>query len=380
MLNYPIPQSDSVATEKLTQIFNKTTNSYKYLWFLSLLNCIDFKNTRSFTIEEIIFEMLKISWYPINYYRLSFGVQDKIIDRIRQCQSVLRLNQKSSGEEILNSLRIHRADPEILQIVETLSKYVPYRLLTPWFSHELEGLPDVQKNSVIEKLAAEKFQFRSVSAMYKFDGRGGIEVECNWYDYLKKNSEILRGFTLWNFVKYLERLNPNVPSIAEKLFEPKARNLNLVRSFWRQYFECKAPEPVYCIYSGEPIDKDDISLDHYIPWGFVTHDLIWNICPTIHVVNSSKNDSLPDHTKYLDKFTQLQYEAFSALGPTQQSIKVMEQYCILFNDSLVNIRKLTPKEFIKVLANTIQSLDSIASNLGFSAGWCFRGQNETKEI
>lgn len=213
--------SGSVPTEKLTQIFNKTTTSYKYLWFLSILNFIDDGDTRQLKIDELIFEMLKISWYPVNYYRFSFGVQDKICEKVQQCQHILNLDPKSKGEEILTSLKENRSSPEISSIVDSLKKYAPYRLLTPWFVDELKNLPDAQKNSAIEKLAAKRFSLGETKSLYKFDGQEGIEIDPNWFDYLKRNSEVLRGFTLWNFMKHLQKLNPDVPGITEKLFEKR---------------------------------------------------------------------------------------------------------------------------------------------------------------
>ncbi|MFO7585650.1 MAG: HNH endonuclease domain-containing protein [Anaerolineales bacterium] len=44
--------------------------------------------------------------------------------------------------------------------------------------------------------------------------------------------------------------------------------------------------------------KGAYSLDHFLPWRYVAHDLLWNILPASKSVNSSKSDSLPHLPRY----------------------------------------------------------------------------------
>ena len=46
-------------------------------------------------------------------------------------------------------------------------------------------------------------------------------------------------------------------------------------------------------YTGEILTKDNISVDHVIPWSFMYSDDIWNLVITSRPVNSAKSNSIP---------------------------------------------------------------------------------------
>lgn len=47
-----------------------------------------------------------------------------------------------------------------------------------------------------------------------------------------------------------------------------------------------------CFYCGEPIEKNDIHVDHVLPRQFIQHDEIWNLVLSHSICNLHKNDSL----------------------------------------------------------------------------------------
>ncbi len=370
-MNYTLPDSNKVSVDKLCQLFDSTTNSYKFLWFLAMLTKVRFNQRKVFTFEELILEMMKFAWYPLNYFKLSFGTADKVLDSIKAGLNAMKLSGNISSADIEEGLLKNSELPVVKNLIKNLSRYVPYRLLTPWFSPQLRGIPDQRKNDQIVKYACEYFDEEINSPLYKITGNNQIEISERWCNYLNENHEILKSFCLWNFVKYLEKLNPNVPSITEKLFEPKARDLKQAREYWCSVLDNSPAKALRCIYTDNPVTRSTLSLDHYIPWSFVTHDLIWNISPTLAYINSSKNDSLPDHDRYIDKFVDLQYYAFSSVLNVNSRLKTLEDFSILFNDSNKNILQNGPDAFKRRLKGTLLSLHEIASNLGFSAGWFY---------
>lgn len=126
---------------------------------------------------------------------------------------------------------------------------------------------------------------------------------------------------------------------------------------------------VYCIYSGEPLHRADYSIDHFLPWRFVAHDLLWNLAPTTRSVNSAKSDCIPD-IAYLDRFAQLQHEAVQVVSQTPKKERLLEDYVLLFRlsslDELKNMSFLAFRDRLhEILAPQIQ----IAANMGFSIGW-----------
>lgn len=106
----------------------------------------------------------------------------------------------------------------------------------------------------------------------------------------------------------MQKNNRNVPNLVNKLFAPEKRNsLTNQANYWRFILE---KQPIKCIYSGQILNKNSISIDHYLPWSFVAHDHLWNLIPTMNNINSSKSNNIPS-SQYLVKFIQLQHQGLT---------------------------------------------------------------------
>jgi hypothetical protein len=196
-----------------------------------------------------------------------------------------------------------------------------------------------------------------------------IEIQKEWFEYLQEHLYILTGFCFWHLLNYLQKNNPNVPNIAGKLFEPIERDLRQARVFWQLAFDHLGS--IRCIYSDQTMRKDTFSLDHFLPWRFVTHDLLWNIVPTPKNINSMKNDNLPDVDKYFDRFAQLQYEAF-VVALNLRKTKLIEDYILLFRNYNFSEATIYPfEQFRQTLYDTILPQIQIAKNMGFTSAWSY---------
>jgi 5-methylcytosine-specific restriction endonuclease McrA len=91
---------------------------------------------------------------------------------------------------------------------------------------------------------------------------------------------------------YLQKHNPNVPDIPNKLIKPPRRNSLLnQRRFWNRVFDHTGP--LECIYTQKKLIDGNFAVEHFVPYAFVSHDLIWNLIPADPSFNSRKNDRLP---------------------------------------------------------------------------------------
>ena len=82
-----LPISESLDISALSRLFDKTTNSYKYIFLLSLLDIINrrrFSPSQSISFQELIIEMLANAWYPYSFCKLSFGNRDMIPSQIEK--------------------------------------------------------------------------------------------------------------------------------------------------------------------------------------------------------------------------------------------------------------------------------------------------------
>jgi len=129
--NHNLPPSSKVNITTLAQIFNNTTNSYKYVYFLSLLDIIkrkNFNSSLSISFQEIIVEMLANAWYPHKYFKLSFGTQDQIANKLDTFKLEITepiLKFRDTDKKIL---RATINNQNLDDIVIFISRYVPYRL------------------------------------------------------------------------------------------------------------------------------------------------------------------------------------------------------------------------------------------------------------
>jgi hypothetical protein len=149
-----------------------------------------------------------------------------------------------------------------------------------------------------------------------------------------------------------------VPDIPNKLIKSAVRN-NLTRQriqFWDLVFAELGS--VKCIYTGQKLTIGNYAVEHFIPYNFVSHDLIWNLIPADKSFNSSKSDKLPPLEKYFNPFFALQKSAVEIVSKKSPKNRFLDDYLTIFPDIEKNFSKEKFREII-------QPLITIASNNGF---------------
>ena len=295
-----------------------------------------------------------------NYFKLSFGKQDsfKLIDNFVTERMVI--DNGPTAPNLINQLRSGLSGPDLTKLydrVSNLLRFVPYRFIRPFFAQEIRGIPDHQINARLVELA----NYSSI-APYRFIG-DHIELTQDWFTYLKQHQAILRGFTQWHLVRFLQKHNPTVIGLTEKLEKPRNRVLTTASKFWKAYLTTNPT--LTCIYSGQLITEANLSLDHFLPWSYVAHDQLWNIIPTPKAINSRKNDWLPSMELYFNAYAWLQYQGFQ-FHALNGNHKLLEDYYLFFAQSLDSLRDQTFDWFRERLERQIVPHVQTAQNLGFS--------------
>lgn len=361
-----LPESLELDVPALSRLFEETTNSYKFVFFISLL---DILRRRHFvggpvSFRDMTVEMLANSWYPHTYFKLSFGPQDKIT-------SLLDTLKLEIGEPVLKftdtDKRLLRSTIGGQNLNDSLMRYVPYRLLRPFFELELKGVKDYEFNKKIAQLARNLFERRRPPYWIDTESKQILPHDA-WIEYLRRYYSIVRGWASWHWLEYMQRRNQNVPAVSAKLFPPLERApLVEQTSYWKSVLKHGSFE---CIYSGAVISDKKISLDHYLPWSYVAHDHLWNLVPTLPEVNSAKSNNLPAGI-YFDKFVSLHYRA---LVISQRHLS--EQKWERLVEPFVSDLKFCSRRDLLILEKlrdayrlTLLPLLELASNLGFSPGW-----------
>jgi len=371
-----LPKSDRVNVSLLSQIFDNTTTSYKYLYFLSLLDIIrrrQFDTLSPISFQEIVVEMLANAWYPHNYFKLSFGTQDQIANKLESLALEITepiLKYRDTDKKLLRkAIQAQAVD----DIVTFISRYVPFRLIRPFFDRETKGLVDAKVNQVIVNLS--RHQFDVIKPLYHFDFEyvkdcKGIILHQDWVEYFAENYLVVRGWALWEWLNYMQLRNPTVPNVVNKIFMPQQRD-SLVQQtkYWKIILE---HQDIECIYSQVKLDKEKLSLDHYLPWSFVAHDQLWNLIPTSPSVNSAKSNNIPSQ-HYFDDFVKLQHlglnVSYQYLSKNQW-LKYTEFYVAELRvsqaDELLRLEVLK-----KAYESTIIPLISLATIQGFTPNWIY---------
>ncbi|HIK06157.1 MAG TPA: hypothetical protein IGS40_15810 [Trichormus sp. M33_DOE_039] len=373
---YDLPICDSLNISVLAGLFDSTTNSYKYLYFLSLLDILkrkNFDNLSTIYFREIIVEMLANAWYTHNYFKLSFGKQDQIANKLNAIDIEITEPILKFRDTDKKLLRTAINNQNLDDIVISINRYVSYRLIRPFFAQETRGLKDYDVNPTIINLANN--QFDTKKPLYSFDAEdqkncNAIILHPDWIQYLEENYIIVRGWASWEWLNYMQQRNPSTPNVVNKLFMPQERDsLGNQTKYWKTILEHRE---IKCIYSKIKLNKNEISLDHYLPWSFVAHDQLWNLIPTTKSVNSSKSNNLPSET-YFREFVSLQHLGLITYKQNVSQTKWLndiESFVAELKvdqpDDLLNLEIL-----INVYTKTIQPLISLATLQGFSPNWVY---------
>lgn len=351
-----LPDSEILSIRKFNACFENITNSYKFYWLLAILEELNEGNLK-IANSDLALRMISLAWYPLDYFKLSFGKQDSFIKLSEIISSAMGIDQRPNAQTLFKQLSNY-PDPLVVSSLKKelldLLRWVKHRFIRPFFSEQLNGLSDSMVNVEIERLANLNPGF----APYHFQSEY-IVVDEKWANYLITHQYILRGFTNWHLLRFLQKHNPNAIGLSEKLSAPISRNLIAAKSYWTGFMEYL---PVECIYTGEVLVKENISLDHFIPWSYIAHDQIWNIIPTTRVVNSAKGNALPNLRGTFESFCHLQYSAMVFHLKQIKSNHLEDFHSLLKTEDLT---KVTYTQFRTRLFQEISTHHRLASNMGF---------------
>jgi hypothetical protein len=356
MAEFQLPIFQNLPVQILGQCFKNVSNSYKFYWFLAILDHVSESDESYISLDEMSLRMLSAAWYPLDYYKLSFGKQDGFKDLALTISDYIEVDNSLKAPSLLQQLENNLPEAISLKLKHKikvgLKRWVTYRFLSPFFESHLKGIRDQQANDIISKLSnAKEFTHHSPYQIQK----AGILLNESWITYFKMNQNVLRGFIKWYLVRFLQKNNPNVIGLEK----PIQRDLKVAKQFWVDYLTNKE---VKCIYSEKVLSPNVISLDHFIPWSYIAHNQLWNIVPTIANVNSAKGNMLPSLSHYLEKLCDIQHQAYHH-HLLRNNYKLLDDFATLFK--LDHFREIPIDLFKEKLMPEIANHHRIAANLGF---------------
>ena len=357
-----IPYSEKLNTASLARIFDNKSESYKLFWFKAILHEVGLgKNKLSF--QELVERMIVDAWYMVSEYKLNLGPADTLE------KTVLYISEKESfkpteKEDVLISYLHNSEDKELRNYMKVLCLNVPYRLQAP-----LIPAPDpklwYRTRAMADYINAQD------GIMYVIEHRGAMDsriiIDDNWMEYLVSNLGILTGWADYNLITYLQRRNPTVPGLSNKIYPPQERKLTAATNYWKHLINtCDVKD----IYTGETLTSKDLSIDHFVPWSYVASDELWNLIPTTKSVNSSKSNNLPDWDKYFRRLAKAEFEAYLTVGSDTKAERLFEK-CAKENLNSDDVKYRlykqgqTEQHFTNQLEKLLLPIYESARNMGF---------------
>lgn len=364
-----LPYSEELSIEYLGRIFDNTIECYKFFWFKAIVDRVT-KGHTELSYEELVDEMIADAWYMVTEYHLNLGPKDTlegVVNLIKEKYPLLKSCEKKS--QIIELLR-NTDDKDINKKKRTLTYNVPYRLQAPFMPSIKGDSWNVSESSLITRINHED------RVMYYFTALNGLSTKIliydDWAKYINENQEIIKGWLEYNMILYLQKRNPSVPGIADKLFPPQERKLEKIKKYWKMILNL---EQVNDIYGEKPLSEKDLSIDHFVPWSYVAHDEMWNLSPTTKSINSSKSNNLPDWETYFNRLAAQEYQSYEAIWkyvPIHKEFdKCSKEY---INSDEVRYRVyregLKFPEFSEELKSVILPVYQSAKNCGFQS-WVY---------
>ena len=362
-----LPYDEKLNIGYLSRLFDNTSNCYKFFWFQAILNKLSESNNR-FSYDELVNEMIADAWYMVTEYHLNLGPiggTDNLEKAVKYIGETKHFAATEKRNVIISYLETCE-DKKLIKYKKELIKMVPYRLQAPFME---ERITEREFNS--PRQAALKIN-QQKRLLYYYEGfqqlSTVIRINEDWISYLLKNKEILLGWMQINLIHYLQRRNPSVPGIADKISIPPTRKIDRVREYWKLIIDIK-PE-IRDIYGHIKLVDEKISVDHFVPWQYVAHDELWNLHPTTRSINSSKSNGLADWEKYFKPLYELEYISYSL---AKENEKVAKEFSKVADYHLNNdeVRRtlycdgLSESEFGERLHNVIYPVYKAAMNNGF---------------
>ena len=349
-----IKEHNILSTNRIGKIFENTSATYKYFWFLSIMQIHAKTENLNINVWDIVTRMVANAWYPIHYFKLSFGKSDSLYGIVNQLHKGINIPIYAGVEAVIEGIKSYNESPFVKKLLRTLTLYVPYKFLSPWLG------------SSTDREIVRRSQMLENDCLYSIHKDGTdfyININPKWNDFLHRHYNVLMDFAYWNLTLFLQARNPNVPAIPNKLIRPEIRNsLTAQHHYWNDIIRLSGP--VNCIYTGRELYINEYELDHFIPWSFVSHDLLWNLIPADGSINSSKSNRLPDLNIYLPKLASMQLHGLKTFIKSGKSPDILEDFISLgyTANELVNMSDV---EFLNVFERTFTPMNQIALNIGF---------------
>lgn len=179
-----------LSTNTIYEVFNNTVSTYKFYWFISILQLLHKDKTNKLYVYDIVARMVANAWHLVTCHKLSFGSGDSLHGIVRELQKITLIPDDADIESVYKVLKKRKDEREIKRQLKIITRDVPYRFLAPW------------KNTPQDK--PEYLYSLNMDCDIPY-----IKINPIWEAFLNDNYEDLVDFSKQKLSSFLNKRNTN---------------------------------------------------------------------------------------------------------------------------------------------------------------------------
>lgn len=126
---------DAFKSSRMERMLRNLTASYKLYWLRGVFDEAVL-GEGVVPMRCVAARMVAQAWYTVVYFRLSLGATDQLARAVNRAREVCDLRDDASEPQVLSAV-ISSKDMQLQQMLKDLCKYVPYRLIQPFYAGRL---------------------------------------------------------------------------------------------------------------------------------------------------------------------------------------------------------------------------------------------------
>lgn len=277
-------------------------NTYKLAWgrsiieFVSINEASELNQLIEISFQDIAKNILKYYWNQIFFFDLLQSANKQKLPVIYQ-----------AVKELINYYIQHNSNlPVWFNRAEQF--FINHKII---FDQTINKIAHALKSDV-----SWRFLYANgvTYDVYKLnENKTFIFIQFDDYNLLKEYAEIIIQLMNYKWAQLLEKYN-RAPKIVSKIKgsqdnQIRRSSLNRFKEILLKQFD---DNQVTDFYSGDILLKEEISIDHVIPWSFLYSDDIWNLVITSKSNNSKKSNHKPSR-EVIDKLLKRNIELLDFL-------------------------------------------------------------------
>lgn len=195
-----------IDTNILSHIFQNTSATYKFYWFISIMQLLQQSGNPQILVYDIVARMVANAWPPLICHNLEFGHSDSLNVIVKDIQRYNIIPINTHVEQIYAILKGTKKEYRIKRLLRVLTWNVPYRFLSPWIN--TSNNKDLMKRS-------QHWENGCLYSLYMDENEPYIQLNSQWKSYLSSHYEELLAFSYKALSTFLLPKNPEITNIEQ---------------------------------------------------------------------------------------------------------------------------------------------------------------------